>query len=149
VLAHWNNSPRVDMSLLSDTKKINILCIKLTIKTVRYLHQPSYMWGHLHDFIISLGDFGVIMLVKRRQLMYMYQARKVSSHLYECKCYRFCRFLQFPPLYFGTALTMLFFILLSILCRPDSVLIMERYWQGSGLFIVRLRHISVLLMIWY
>jgi hypothetical protein len=75
--------------------RIHILYIKLTIKNERYLHQPNYMWGHLHDFIISLEDFGAIKLVKHRQLRYMCQARKVSGYLYGCKCYRFCRFLQF------------------------------------------------------
>ena len=32
--------------------------------SVIYIDQPNYMWGHLHDFIISLWDFGPIKLVK-------------------------------------------------------------------------------------
>ena len=50
---------------------------------------------------------------------------------------------------FRTAPTMLFFTSLSVLCRPDSVLIMVQYSQDYGLLMVRFRHISVLVIIWY
>ena len=53
------------------------------------------------------------------------------------------------PLDFRTALTMPFFISLSVLCRPDSVLIMVRYWQDSGLFMDRIRQVTVQVMVWY
>jgi hypothetical protein len=37
--------------------------------SVIYIDQPNYMWGHLHDFVISLWDFGPIKLVKGRHYL--------------------------------------------------------------------------------